>query len=75
MDRIEPNSNFKDVELDEKKAAQRTKIQVAITLLILSGLITLSYINDNIFIEYLAVCAFIISCICIIRLTETKLNN
>lgn len=72
MERIESNTQHKEVELDEKKASQRTKIQVAITLLILSGLITLSYMNDNIFIEYLAVCAFIITCICIIKLTEIK---
>lgn len=72
MERIESNTQYKEVELDEKKASQRTKIQVAVTLLILSGLITLSYMNDNIFIEYLAVCAFIITCICIIKLTEIK---
>ncbi|WP_426430295.1 hypothetical protein ACPX19_12255 [Winogradskyella sp. HB-48] len=72
MERIESNTNLKEVELDEKKASQRTKTQVAITLLILSGLITLSYMNDNIFLEYIAVCAFIVSCICIIKLTEIK---
>lgn len=72
MERIESNTNMKEIALDDKKASQKTKIQVAITLLILSGLITLSYMNDNIFIEYIAVCAFIISCICIIKLSENK---
>ncbi|MCB0463403.1 MAG: hypothetical protein KDC81_11925 [Flavobacteriaceae bacterium] len=72
MERIESNNNMKEIALDDKKASQRTKIQVAITLLFLSGLITLSYMNDNIFIEYIAVCAFIISCICIIKLSENK---
>lgn len=72
MERIESNTDLKEIEIDEKKVSQKTKIQVAITFLVLSGLITLSYMNDNIFIEYIAVCAFIISCICIIKLTENK---
>ena len=29
-------------------------------------------VNDNIFIEYIAICAFIISSICFIKLTEIK---
>lgn len=72
MERIESNTSIKEVAMDDKKASQRTKIKVALTFLILSGLITLSYINGNIFMEHLAICAFIISCICIIKLTEIK---
>ena len=51
MERIESNTNPKKFELYEKKVSQRTKIYVAMTLIILSGFITLSYVNDNIFIE------------------------
>lgn len=72
MERIESNTNPKKFELYEKKVSQRTKIYVAMTLIILSGFITLSYVNDNIFIEYITICAFIISSICFIKLTEIK---
>lgn len=73
MSRLESNArveNFKNTK--SKSSALRTKIWAALTLLGLSGLVTLSYMNDNIFIEHIAVSAFIISCIAIIKLMEIK---
>jgi hypothetical protein len=73
MSRFESNAtveNYKNTKT--KKSALKTKVSAALTLLGLSGLVTLSYLNDNIFIEHIAVSAFIISCIAIIKLMETK---
>lgn len=73
MSRLEPNATLKEFKSsDAKKSARKTKIGVALIFLVLTGLITLSYINSNIFMEYLAVCTFIISCMAIIKLTETN---
>ncbi len=71
MSRLEPNAVLKELKnSDVKKSTLKTKIGVALIFLVLSGLITMSYMNGNIFMEYLAICAFIISCIAVIKLME-----
>jgi len=73
MSRLEPNATLKELKNSKvKKSARKTKIGVALTFLVLTGLMTLSYMNGNIFMEYLAVCTFIISCIAIIKSMETN---
>jgi hypothetical protein len=71
MSRFESNATVENYK-KTKKSALKTKVSAALTLLGLSGLVTLSYLNDNIFIEHIALSAFIISCIAIIKLMETK---
>jgi hypothetical protein len=73
MARIESNTPLKNIRRTaDKGAALQTKIRVALTLLGISGLLTMSYLNDNIFMEYIAISGFIISCIAIIKLMETN---
>lgn len=73
MERIESNTPLKDIrKTDANSNAMRTKLSIALTLLGISGLLTLSYLNDNIFMEYIAISGFIISCIAIIKLMETN---
>lgn len=73
MSRIENNATFKELKnSDVRKSALKTKIRAASIFLVLIGLITLSYINGNIFMEYIAVSAFIISCIAIIKSMESN---
>ena len=73
MSRFESNATLKELGNSEvKKSARKTKVRVALIFLVLTGLITLSYINGNIFMEYLAVSAFIISCVAIIKSMETN---
>lgn len=73
MSRFEPNATLKELKnSDVKKSALKTKIGVALIFLVLTGLITLSYVSGNIFMDYLAVSTFIISCIAIIKLTESN---
>ncbi|WP_422104337.1 hypothetical protein [Winogradskyella sp.] len=75
MSRLEPNATLKELRNSEvKKSTRKTKIGVALIFLVLTVLITLSYMNGNIFMEYLAICTFIISCIAIIKLMETNQN-
>ena len=73
MSRFESNATLKELGNSEvKKSARKTKVRAALIFLVLTGLITLSYINGNIFMEYLAVSAFIISCVAIIKSMETN---
>ena len=73
MSRLESNATVKELKNSSaKKSAQKTKIGVALTFLVLTGLMTLSYMNGNIFMEHLAMCTFIVSCIAIIKLMETN---
>ncbi|MFP4846883.1 hypothetical protein [Winogradskyella sp. PE311] len=48
----------------------KTKAIASIVLIALGGLIALSYMTNNIFTERIAVCAFIISCIVLIKLSN-----
>ncbi|NNC46659.1 MAG: hypothetical protein HKN99_12315 [Winogradskyella sp.] len=71
MSRIESHATVKELKnTDEKRSAVKTKVSAALTILGLTGLLTLSYMNDNIFMEHIAICAFIISCVAIIKLME-----
>ncbi|GAB4164766.1 MAG: hypothetical protein Tsb0033_26300 [Winogradskyella sp.] len=73
MSRLESNATFEKSEDSEvKRETQKTKISVALTFLVLSALLAFSYINGHIFMDYIAVCGFIISCIAIIKLMETN---
>jgi hypothetical protein len=73
MSRFESNATVENYKrTTTKKSALKTKVRAALTLLGLSGLVTYSYLNDNVFIEHIAVSAFIISCVAIIKLMETK---
>lgn len=73
MSRLESNATFeKTTDSEVKRESQKTKISNAITFLVLTALLTYSYMNGHIFMEHLAVCGFIISCIAIIKLMETK---
>lgn len=73
MSRLESNVTIKRLnKTDIKKSAVKTKVWTALTLLSISGLVTLSYINNNIFMEHIALCGFIISCVAIIKLIETN---
>ncbi|MDY2586543.1 hypothetical protein [Winogradskyella aquimaris] len=73
MSRLETNATFeKTTDSEVKRESQKTKISIAITFLVLTALLTYSYMNGHIFMEHLAVCGFIISCIAIIKLMETK---
>ncbi|WP_439151153.1 hypothetical protein [Winogradskyella sp.] len=73
MSRLESNARVENLRnTKSKKSALKTKVYAALTLLGLSALVTLSYLNNNIFIEHIAVSAFIISCIAIIKLMEIK---
>jgi uncharacterized membrane protein len=73
MSRLESNATFeKTTDSEVKRESQKTKISIAITFLVLTALLTYSYMNGHIFMEHLAVCGFIISCIAIIKLMETK---
>ncbi|WP_299117127.1 hypothetical protein [uncultured Winogradskyella sp.] len=72
MARLESNTTIQRLKkTNSKQSALRSKVWAALTLLGISGLLTLSYMNDNIFIEHIAICGFIISCIAIIKLMET----
>ena len=73
MSRLESNATFeKTTNSEVKRESQKTKISIAITFLVLTALLTYSYMNGHIFMEHLAVCGFIMSCIAIIKLMETK---
>ncbi len=73
MSRFEPNATIKELRNSEvKKSARKSKVRAALIFLVLTGLITLSYMNGNIFMEYIAVSAFIISCIAVIKSMETN---
>ena len=73
MSRLESNTTVKQLRNSKaKKATHKTKFGVALIFLVLTGLMTLSYMNGNIFMEYLAISAFIISCIVLIKLIELK---
>ncbi len=73
MARLESNTTIKRLrDTDSKQSTLRNKVGAALTLLGVSGLLTLSYMNDNVFIEHIAICAFIIMCIAIIKLMETN---
>ena len=73
MSQLESNATFSNVRrTNSKESVIKTKVVAALTLLGLSGLVTLSYLNNTIFIEHIAVCAFIISCITIIKLMKIE---
>lgn len=73
MSRLESNASIKNLRKEvSKKSALRPKVYAALTILGFSGLLTLSYMNGNIFMEQIAICAFIITCIAIIRIMETN---
>lgn len=73
MSRLESNASVKSIRKGgEKKSTIRPKVIAALTILGLSGLLTLSYFNGNIFMEHIAVCGFIITCVAIIKLMETN---
>ena len=73
MSRIESNESIKNIRKSSaKKTTLRPKVYAALTILGLSGLLVLSYINDNIFMEHIAVCAFIITCVAVMKLMETN---
>ncbi|WP_431157930.1 hypothetical protein [Winogradskyella poriferorum] len=73
MSRLESNASIKGLRKGgEKKSTTRPKVTAALTILGLSGLLTLSYMNGNIFMEHIAVCGFIITCVAIIKLMETN---
>ena len=73
MSRIESNASIKNIRKSSaKKTTLRPKVYAALTILGLSGLLVLSYINDNIFMEHIAVCAFIITCVAVMKLMETN---
>ncbi|WP_369998249.1 hypothetical protein [Winogradskyella sp.] len=72
MSRLETNVTIKRLKRTDSKNAVKSKVYAALTLLGISGLLTLSYMNDNIFMEHIAMSAFIISCVAIIKLMETN---
>ncbi len=53
-------------------SAKTSKIAAVGVILFLSGAMTLSYLNGNIFMEKLAICSFIIICIMIVKLLGDK---
>ncbi|NRB60928.1 MAG: hypothetical protein HRU50_13445 [Winogradskyella sp.] len=73
--------NYSKVQVDSVDKARQSakhvdkkrlnpKIVISIVILALTGLITLSYMNGNIFIEKIAICSFIISCLLLIKLSN-----
>lgn len=72
MSRLESKVTIESLKRTNSKNAVRTKVYAALTLLGMSGLLTLSYMNSNIFMEHIAICAFIISCVAIVKLMETN---
>ena len=73
MSRFESNATLKELKNSNvKKSARKTKIGATLMFLVLTLLVTLSYMNDNLFMEYIAMSTFIISCIAIIKLMETN---
>jgi hypothetical protein len=51
------------------KSLLKTKITATLIILASTGLLTLSYMNGNIFIDKIAISLFIISCLLLIKLS------
>ncbi|MBC2844890.1 hypothetical protein [Winogradskyella flava] len=69
MSRLDSNATIKGMRnTDTDKSARRTKAGAALTILALTGLLTMSYMNDNVFMEHIAICSFIVSCVAIVKL-------
>ncbi len=73
MAKLESNVTIKGIsKTDAKKSTGKKKAGAALTLLGLTGFLTISYMSDNAIMEHLAISGFIISCIAIIKLMESN---
>ncbi len=72
MERINTQNSIVVGNTKRKTSSAKTKALSGLILLSISGLLTLSYLNDNIFMEQLAISGFIIACVAIIKLMETN---